>query len=106
MNWRDYIEENPKILGGKPVFKGTRLSVEFLFERLTTGDSPQYLLEQLPTLKPEHLRAAYAFAALQLSLTRSVLADEEAVRGSLPMKTSTAVSFIGCDPPAMMSSGS
>ena len=79
MNWRDYIEENPKILGGKPVFKGTRLSVEFLLERLAAGDRPEYLLEPLPTLRNEHFRAAYTFAADQLSLSRLILLDQEAV---------------------------
>jgi uncharacterized protein (DUF433 family) len=76
MNWRDYIEENPKILGGKPVFKGTRLSVELVLERLAAGETPEQMLEQYPTLRPEHIRAACGFAATQISLTRSVLIDE------------------------------
>ena len=80
MNWREYIEENPKIFGGKPVFKGTRLSVEFLLERLAAGDSPEYLIEQLPTLRDEHFRAAYAFAADQLSLSRLILLDQAHLR--------------------------
>jgi uncharacterized protein (DUF433 family) len=63
MNWREYIEQNPKILGGKPVFKGTRLSIEFVLERLAAGDTPECLLEQLPTLRPEHLQATFAYAA-------------------------------------------
>jgi uncharacterized protein (DUF433 family) len=63
MNWREYIEENPKILGGEPVFKGTRLSVELVLERLAAGDSPEYLLKQYPTLKTEHLRAEFESVA-------------------------------------------
>ncbi|MDX1940926.1 MAG: DUF433 domain-containing protein [Saprospiraceae bacterium] len=31
MRWTDYIHSDEKILGGKPVFKGTRLSVELIF---------------------------------------------------------------------------
>jgi uncharacterized protein (DUF433 family) len=76
MKWRDYIEENPKILGGKPIFKGTRLSVELVLERLAAGETNEELLRQYPTLRPEHIRAACGFAATQLSLTRSVLFDE------------------------------
>jgi uncharacterized protein (DUF433 family) len=79
MNWREYIEQNPKILGGKPVFKGTRLSVELVLERLAAGETPEQMLEQYPTLRVEHVRAAFGFAAEQLSLTRSILLDEEAV---------------------------
>lgn len=57
MKWNDYIEENPKVLGGKPVFKGTRLSVELVLERLAAGDTQEQMLQQYPTLKPEHIRA-------------------------------------------------
>ena len=34
MNWQDYIERDPEVMLGKPVFKGTRLTVEFVLERL------------------------------------------------------------------------
>jgi len=33
MMWQDYIEVRPDVALGKPVFKGTRLTVEFVFER-------------------------------------------------------------------------
>ena len=36
MNWQDYIHSDPGIVGGKPVVKGTRLSVEFILERLAS----------------------------------------------------------------------
>ena len=79
MNWREHIEQNPKVLGGKPVFKGTRLSVELVLERLGAGETQEQMLQQYPTLRVEHVRAACAFAAEQLSLTRSIFLDEEAV---------------------------
>ncbi len=79
MKWNEYIEENPKILGGKPVFKGTRISVELILERLAAGETQEQLLDQYPTLKPDHIRAAFGYAATQLSLTRTVFLDEEAV---------------------------
>jgi hypothetical protein len=40
MNWREYIEQNSRILGGKPVFKGTRSSVAQFPERFAAGDGP------------------------------------------------------------------
>lgn len=48
---------------GKPVFKGTRLTVEHVLERLGQGASDADLLDAHPTLRPEHLRAAQAYAA-------------------------------------------
>lgn len=37
MDWRDYIESDPAILGGKPVIRGTRLSVELIVGWLDQG---------------------------------------------------------------------
>ena len=61
MNWQDYIHSDPKIVGGKPVIKGTRLSVEFILGRLADGWSEQMILESYPRLTPESLRALYAY---------------------------------------------
>jgi len=63
MNWQDYIECTPDIMLGKPVFKGTRLTVEFILERLAQGASPDELLREYAGLRPEHVRAAMAYAA-------------------------------------------
>lgn len=61
--WQNYIEERMDVMAGKPTFNGTRLTVEFILKRLGTGMSHQELLDQYPTLKPEHLRAAMLYAA-------------------------------------------
>ena len=37
MNWRDYIVTDPEILVGKPVVKGTQLSVDLILDRLADG---------------------------------------------------------------------
>ena len=63
MNWQTYIERDPQIMLGKPVFKGTRLTVEFILERLGQGASEQELLDNYVGLEPEHIRAAQAYAA-------------------------------------------
>jgi uncharacterized protein (DUF433 family) len=72
MNWQDYIERNPDIMLGKPVFKDTRLTVEFILERLAQGATTEELLREYVGLRPEHIRAALAFAA-------SVIRQEELV---------------------------
>jgi len=61
MNWQDYIHSDPKIVAGKPVIKGTRLSVEFILGRLADGWSEQMILESYPRLTSESLRAIYGY---------------------------------------------
>ncbi len=63
MNWQDYIERDPEVMLGKPVFRGTRLTVEFILERLGQGALVEELLESYVGLRPEHIRAAQAYAA-------------------------------------------
>ena len=58
MNWQDYIEANPEVALGKPVFKGTRLTVEFILERLGEGATVDDLVQNYVGLTPEHIRAA------------------------------------------------
>ncbi|RJX26569.1 MAG: DUF433 domain-containing protein [Dethiobacter sp.] len=62
MNWKEYIHADPNILAGKPVIKGTRLSVVFILELLGSGWTEQQILDNYPSLKPEHLKAVFTFA--------------------------------------------
>ena len=66
MNWHDYIEERPDVMTGKPVFKGTRLTVEHVLGELGRGVSEADLLRGHPRLTAEHLRAAMLYAAAVL----------------------------------------
>ena len=61
MNWQSYIHSDPTILLGKPVIKGTRISVELILELLETGWSNQMILDSYPQLLDEHLRAVFAY---------------------------------------------
>jgi len=72
MNWQEYIEQRPEVMLGKPVIKGTRLTVELILERLGDGWSAEELFEAYPELCPEHIRAAQSYAA-------ACLASDEAV---------------------------
>jgi uncharacterized protein (DUF433 family) len=78
MDWRQYIEQHPDVMLGKPVIKGTRLTVELILERLGDGWSSADLLEAYPDLRPEHVQAAQSYAAAYLALDESVLADQGA----------------------------
>jgi uncharacterized protein (DUF433 family) len=59
----DAFERNPKISGGQPVFRGTRVLLRTVLASLAEGDTFEQVLKSFPTLTPEHLRAAVAFAA-------------------------------------------
>jgi uncharacterized protein (DUF433 family) len=48
---------------GKPVFKGTRLTVDHILSEMGAGMTDRELLENYPTLRPEHIRAALLYAA-------------------------------------------
>jgi len=63
MNWREYIHSDAEVLLGKPVVKGTRLSVEFLLSLFAAGWTEKQILDNYPTLTPQSLRAVFAFAA-------------------------------------------
>lgn len=63
MNWKAHIHSNPKILLGKPVIKGTRISVEFILGLFSEGWTQQQVLENYPTLNPESIQAVFAFTA-------------------------------------------
>ncbi len=62
IDWRKFIHSDPEILLGKPVVKGTRLSVEFILGLFSEGWSEQQILENYPTLTKKSLRAVFAFA--------------------------------------------
>jgi uncharacterized protein (DUF433 family) len=47
------VEISPDILGGTPVFKGTRVPVTTLFDYLAAGDSLERFLDHFPTVKRE-----------------------------------------------------
>ena len=63
MDGQKYIHSDTNILVGKPVVRGTRLSVEFLLGLFAAGWTEKQVLENYPTLTPEELQAVYALAA-------------------------------------------
>ena len=66
------IEINPKIMFGKPVIKGTRLTVEIILEKLAYGATEDELLKSYPFLEKDDIKAAFLYAAKYLSLEEFV----------------------------------
>ena len=58
-----WIESNPSIMLGKPVIRGTRITVEALLEALGAGESVEDLLAAHPRLTRQAVQAALTFAA-------------------------------------------
>jgi len=54
---------NPKILNGKPIIRGTRISVEFILELLASGMTQDDIIKEYKHLKKEDVLAAIEFAA-------------------------------------------
>jgi uncharacterized protein (DUF433 family) len=68
----DRIEINPKVMGGKPVIRGTRIPVEMVLRELGGGMVVEEIIREHPRLTEEDVRAAQAFAA-------DYIADEEVI---------------------------
>jgi uncharacterized protein (DUF433 family) len=60
------ITSDPKILFGKPVIAGTRISVELIIEKLAAGESIEQIVASHPRLSREAVLAALDFAARNL----------------------------------------
>lgn len=62
MNWRERIDSNPEILGGKPRVKGTRIPASLVLGYLAAGSSHQQITAQFPDLTSEDIMACLDFA--------------------------------------------
>ena len=66
---------NPKIFQGKPIIKGTRISVEFILELLASGMHSEEIVEEYPQLKLRDIQAAIEYAARTVKREEVVLAE-------------------------------
>jgi uncharacterized protein (DUF433 family) len=62
-NHEERIVRDPKTCGGEPVFGGTRVTLRTVLASLAAGDTAKEILADFPSLKPEDIQAAIAFAA-------------------------------------------
>ena len=63
MEYRKYIEINPDVRFGKPVIKGTRITVYDILGWLASGMSYNEISTNYPTIKKEHILACLAYSA-------------------------------------------
>jgi uncharacterized protein (DUF433 family) len=63
MNYSERIIRDLRIVGGEPVFKGTRVTLRTVLASLAEGATTAEILADFPTLSEEDVRAAIAFAA-------------------------------------------
>jgi len=88
MTWQDRITIDPNVLVGKPIIKGTRISVEFVIDLLGRGWTTDQVLAEYDHLKPEDVQACLAYASDVLKAERGYLTpripDRESPVGQAP----------------------
>lgn len=73
MSTQDRIEMNPNVMLGKPVIRGTRVTVEIILRKLGEGATHAELLEAYPHLTEQDIQAAITYAAETLAHEDTVL---------------------------------
>ncbi|MCP4149363.1 MAG: DUF433 domain-containing protein [bacterium] len=63
MKWRNYIKVDPTVCHGKACIKGTRIMVSVVLDNLAAGLSTDEIINSYPSLRPEAVQAAIAYAA-------------------------------------------
>lgn len=59
-----FIQSDPDIMMGKPVIRGTRITVELILEKVAAGESIEQIQQEHPHISAEQIRAALEYAAL------------------------------------------
>lgn len=72
----DRIEMNPKVMLGKPVIRGTRITVELILRKLSEGATETDLLDAYPNLTRQDIQAAVGYAADILAHEETILLDK------------------------------
>jgi uncharacterized protein (DUF433 family) len=73
MTWQDHITIDPNVLVGKPVIKGTRISVEFVVDLLGRGWTSEQILREYDHLTQQDIQACLAYASDVLKSERVYL---------------------------------
>ena len=92
------MHSDKKILGGKPVIKGTRLAVEFIIDLLAHGWSEAEILENYPGIVVEDIQACLAYASATLHAGRK-LKEESEMNLTVELTTNQVVGFVQQMPP-------
>jgi len=75
MDYQKYIERRPDVMMGKPIIKGTRITVEHVMRKLAGGYTVNTLLENYPHLTKDQITAALEYAA-------DLIANEESIESA------------------------
>jgi uncharacterized protein (DUF433 family) len=75
MTITERIEVNPKVMLGKPVVRGTRVTVELILRKLAEGATEKELLEAYPRLRREDIQAAIGYAADAVAHEETLLVE-------------------------------
>ena len=62
----ELIVSDPRVMLGKPVIRGTRITVELVLEHLAAGESVDQIMESYPFISELQIRAALSFGAQAL----------------------------------------
>lgn len=63
IDWRKHLTSDPQVCHGQLCAKGTRVSVTNILDSLAEGATRQQILKSYPSLSPEHIQAAIAYAS-------------------------------------------
>jgi len=63
MSWQDFLTSDPSVCGGEICAAGTRIPVTVILDNLAEGSTKDQILSSYPSLRPEHVDAALAYAA-------------------------------------------
>ena len=63
---KNHIVSNPRIMMGKPVIAGTRITVELILEKLAAGETFEQILHSHPQLTRAKILAALSYAASEM----------------------------------------
>ena len=77
--WKGQIEKRPGVLGGKPVVKGTRISVELITGRLEGGATEEEILRSYPHIATEDIEACRRYKATGAELSKTTWAMLDAL---------------------------
>jgi len=89
------IDSDPKVMMGKPVVGGTRITVELILDKLAAGETVEQILSAHPRLTAEGARAAIAFAAAALRAGNKAANGTESC--SPQTRTSVSSFFVNVD---------
>lgn len=63
MDWKPFISADSEIMHGAVCFRATRIPVSIVLDNLAAGETAATILDEYPSLQPEHIPAALSYAA-------------------------------------------